>query len=104
MNQELIAKVRRETIRWLLLYAVNIARPRGINTEALLPILQSTYADATHNEIRRELDYLEERELVRIEKDPLDRWFVDLRRYGIEVVEYTVPCDPGIARPMITQV
>jgi hypothetical protein len=103
MNPIELARIRSGTMRWLILYAINIARPQGIYTEALLAIIQGTYPDATHLEIRRELDYLEERELVRISKDPLDRWFVDLQRYGIEVVEYTCPCDPGISRPTITQ-
>lgn len=103
MNAADIAKARRETMRWMLLVATNISRPRGINTAALLGIIQATYPDATHLEIRRELDYLEERELVSIAKDPLDNWFVNLKRYGIEVAEYTCPCDPGIARPTITQ-
>jgi hypothetical protein len=104
MNVAEIAKARRETMRWMLLTVINISRPRGINTAALLPIMQATYPDATHLEIRRELDYLHERELVKIDKDPLDNWFVTLMRYGIEVVEYTCPCDPGISRPRITQV
>lgn len=104
MNVAEIARARRETMRWMLLVVINISRPRGINTAALLPIIQATYQDATHLEIRRELDYLHERELVKIERDPLDNWFVTLMRYGIEVVEYTCPCDPGIARPTITQV
>lgn len=103
MNNAEIAKARRETIRWMLLVVINISRPRGINTAALLPVITATYKDATHQEIRRELDYLEERELVKIDKDPLDNWFVELMRYGIELVEYTCPCDPGIARPTITQ-
>lgn len=103
MNPAEIAKARRETMRWMLMIVINMSRPTGINTKALLPIIQSTYPDATHLEIRRELDYLHNRELVRIDKDPLDNWFVDLMRYGIEVVEYTCPCDPGIARPQITQ-
>ena len=54
-------------------------------------------------EIRRELDYLEARETVRIDRDPMDRWFVDLTRTGIEFVEYTIDAQPGIARPLITQ-
>jgi hypothetical protein len=97
-----IAKIRREQIRWFLLTALNIARPMGMYTEALLPIVQATYPDATHKEVRVELDYLEERELVNIKRDHLDRWYADLARYGVDVVEYTVACDPGIARPRIT--
>ena len=103
MNPTELAKIRSGTIRWLLLYTIDQTRPQGIYTEALLAIMQGTYQDATHREIRRELDYLEERGLVHIAKDPLDRWFVKLDRYGIEVVQYTCPCDPGISRPTITQ-
>lgn len=96
-------KARREAMRWHLLSAVNLARPYGMYTEALLPIVQSVYPDATHQEVRRELDYLEEREMVHIKKDPLDRWMVDLTRYGIDFVEYTIDAQPGVSRPTITQ-
>ena len=51
-----VLKARREAIRWHLLSAVNLSRPVGIFTEALLPIIQSVYPDATHQEIRKELD------------------------------------------------
>lgn len=97
------AKIRREAIRWHLLDAVNTSRPYGIGTEPLLSIVQSVYPNATHNEVRINLDYLEEREMVRIKKDPLDRWFLDLTRTGIEFVEYTIDAQPGIARPVITR-
>lgn len=96
-------KARREAIRWHLLSAVNLSRPVGIYTEALLPIVQSVYVDATHQEVRRELDYLEAREMVTIARDPMDRWFVDLTRTGIDFVEYTIDAQPGVARPRYTQ-
>lgn len=99
----LMQKIRRESMRWHLLSAVNLSRPYGMYTEALLPIVQSVYPDATHQEVRRELDYMEERELVHIQKDPLDRWMVDLTRFGIDFVEYTIEGQAGIARPVITQ-
>ena len=101
--QPTILKARREAMRWHLLSAINVSRPVGIYTEALLPIIQSVYPDATHQEVRRELDYLEERELCKIHRDPMDRWFVDLTRFGIDYVEYTIDAQPGIARPFITQ-
>lgn len=99
----LMLKIRREAMRWHLLSAVNLSRPYGMYTEALLPIVQSVYPDASHQEVRRELDYLEEREMVHIAKDPLDKWMVDLTRTGIDFVEYTIDGQPGIARPVITQ-
>ena len=98
-----VLKARREAIRWHLLSITNLSRPSGIYTEALLQIVQEVYFDATHQEIRRELDYLEAREMVSIKRDPLDRWFVDLTRTGIDFVEYTIEAQPGVARPRITQ-
>ncbi|MDH0373707.1 phage head morphogenesis protein [Comamonas aquatica] len=70
------SKIRREAIRWHLLSAVNLSRPAGIYTEPLLEIVRAVYPDATHQEVRVNLDYLEEREMVRITKDPMDRWSV----------------------------
>lgn len=103
MSSPMMMKIRRESMRWHLLAAVNLSRPFGMYTEALLPIVQSVYPDATHQEVRRELDYLEEREMVHIKKDALDRWGIDLTRTGIDFVEYTIEGQPGIARPTITQ-
>lgn len=101
--RELMAKTRREAMRWHLLSAIDLSRPAGIYTEALLPIVQAAYPDATHQEVRRELDYLEARVLVTIVKDPMDRWAVDLTRHGIDLVEYTSDAQAGIARPTITR-
>lgn len=96
-------RARREAIRWHLLDLANVSRPNGINTAAMLSVVKSVYPDATHQEVRRELDYLEAREMVVIAKDPLDNWFVDLTRTGIDFAEYTIAAQPGVARPQITQ-
>lgn len=93
------AKVRRESMRWLILLTLNNARPIGAYEELVLFTLQALYPDATDVEVRRELDYLSDRDLVGIKKEPSGRWFADLTRYGVDVAEYTVECDPGIARP-----
>lgn len=98
-TQAHIDKARREAVRWHLLTIANTYRPGGVNVVAMLPILHTAYPDATELEVRRQLDYLEGRELVKIAKDPLDNWVVDLTRAGIDVVEYTVNCEAGIARP-----
>jgi len=95
------AKIRREAIRWHLLVTANVSRPHGIYTEAMLPVIQAVYSDATERELKRELDYLDERELVKVKRDPTDRWFVELTRHGVDIVEYTVDVEPGIARPRI---
>ena len=93
------AKVRRESMRWNILLILNNARPVGAYEELVLATLQSIYPDATALELRRELDYLADRELVTLNKEPSGRWFAELNRRGTDVAEYTVECDPGIARP-----
>lgn len=93
------ARIRREALRWLILLTLNNARPVGAFEGPILSVAQSEYPDATPLELRREIDYLHDRELVRVEKQPSGRWFADLTRFGTDVAEYTIDCEPGIARP-----
>ncbi len=93
------AKQRREFMRWLLLLGLNNARPVGAFEEVLLSIVRSFFTDASKLEQRRELDYLHERELIDLKKQPDGRWIAHINRHGVDLVEYTVECDPGIARP-----
>lgn len=92
-------KVRRETMRWNILLVLNNARPVGAYEELVLATMQGMFPDASALEVRRELDYLADRDLVDLRKEPSGRWFAELKRYGVDVVEYTVECDPGIGRP-----
>ena len=92
-------KVRRETMRWLVILTLHNASPMGAYEELVLATVQGMFPDATALEVRRVLDYLSDRELVKLDKQPIGRWFSDLTRYGTDIAEYTVDCDPGIARP-----
>lgn len=92
-------KIRRESFRWLLILALNNSRPIRAHESLLLMTAQGVYADATANETRRELGYLEERELVDIERHPAGYWLANLTAAGIDVAEYAVECRAGIARP-----
>ena len=93
-------KIRRETLRWYMLLALGNARPSGTSEEVLLAIAQALYEDATALETRRTLDYLEGRTLVRLRKEPSGRWWADLTHQGTDILEYTIDCEPGIARPV----
>ncbi|WP_217994845.1 hypothetical protein [Methylogaea oryzae] len=93
------AKIRRESMRWYILLTLQNAQPIGAFEELILTTLQGIYTDATQHEVRVQLDYLHSRDLVDIERKPDGRWFAKLDRYGVDVVEYTVDCEPGIARP-----
>lgn len=92
-------KVRRESMRWYILLTLYNAKPIGAYEELVLTTIRGIYPDTTQNEMRRALDYLSDRGLVDLTKEPGGRWFADLGRYGVDVVEYTVDVDPGIARP-----
>lgn len=92
-------KVRRESMRWMVLLTLYNASPIGAWEELVLATLQGMYPDASALEVRRHLDYLSDRGLVALRKEPSGRWFADLTRDGTDVAEYTVDCDPGIARP-----
>ena len=94
------SKVRRESMRWNLLNTLNKARPYTSNEQFLLEVMRAIYPDATALEIRRELDYLGDRDLVDLNKTPSGAWFADLTRYGVDIAEYTVECHAGIARPV----
>lgn len=94
------AKVRREALRWLILLTLNNARPVGAFEGPVLSVAQSEYPDTTPHEMRRELDYLAERDLVKLRKEPSGKWFSQLTRFGTDVAEYTIECEPGIARPV----
>lgn len=95
-----LEKARRENIRWLILLALNSARPIGASETIIMSAIQPLVPDITALELRRNLDYLEERKLISITgRTSQPQWFCKLDRYGIDVVEYTVDCDPGIARP-----
>lgn len=94
-----INKVRREMMRWNIILTLNNARPIGAAEELILSVVQAISPDATPVEVRRELDYLEERQLVKIDRTPTGHWSADLTRHGVDLAEYTVDCDPGIARP-----
>jgi hypothetical protein len=91
-------KARRETSRWLILQCLNCARPVGASEALLLSAMGDT-AQITPRELRRELDYLEERELLEISGRESPQWTAKLTRIGVDLVEYTIPCEPGIARP-----
>lgn len=78
---------------------LNNARPMGCHDSTALATVQGVYADATKLEVRRELDYLAERELITLDKLPDGRWIAKLNRLGVDLVEYTIECEPGIARP-----
>lgn len=98
MNKPDLEKARREANRWFILQCLDSARPMGAGETLVMSALAGV-TQMTHNELRRELDYLEERELIEVTGKDSPYWHSKLTRVGVDLVEYTIPCEPGIARP-----
>lgn len=92
-------KTRREQIRWIALDAVNHGRPYPVAEPLILGAIQGVPVQCTALELRRELGYLDDRDLIELKRLEGAPWTAELTRTGVDVVEYTVECDPGIARP-----
>lgn len=99
MHDPDLERAMREEARWRILRGLDAGRPYNVAETILLRLLSDISLPATAHSVRRELDYLEERGLI----DVLDRdssvWSARLTRSGVDVVEYTVSCEAGIARP-----
>lgn len=93
-----LEKARSAMARWRILKVLDVARPVRLAEDLIRKALGDAELNLTAHEVRRELDYLEHRNLVEVTKKPTV-WAAELTRYGIDLVEGTVPCEPGIARP-----
>ncbi|EGY52043.1 hypothetical protein [Neisseria shayeganii] len=99
ISEELMAKARREGMRWNIINTLNKARPHTAPETLLLDIMNAIYPQTTALELRQQLDYLADRKLIDLSKTPHGLWFADLTSLGVDIAEYTVECRPGIARP-----
>lgn len=99
MNLVDVEKSRRETLRWLVLLTLNAARPLGASEALIISAVREALPDVLQRELRNELNYLVERELIHLTQRDRPQWFAALTRTGMDIVEYTIPCEPGIARP-----
>ena len=92
-------KARREGMRWHLINTLNKARPYTSSEVFLLDVMRGIYPDVTALELRQQLEYLQDRRLLNLTKQPSGMWFADLTHLGVDIAEYTIDCQAGIARP-----
>lgn len=94
-----LERAQREELRWRVLAVLNAGRPKPVSESLILRVLTDVLLPATPHSLRRELDYLESRKLIEIQGRDQPVWMCELTHLGVDLVEYTVPCHPGIARP-----
>lgn len=86
--------------RWYILVALHTSGHVGCDEVWIRHSLQSIFPLTTTVQwVRDQLDYLKRRNLITIKRRHGQSWWVNLDRYGYDLVEGSVECDPGIARP-----
>jgi len=100
ITADAVARVRRESLRWRCLVALEQARPSLMSSAALHAVLAQTYPDIDDIELRRCLDYLELKGLLALDRKP-SHWAPRLTYQGIDFVEYASDALPGIQRPFL---
>ncbi|HSW38576.1 MAG TPA: hypothetical protein VLL97_03700 [Acidobacteriota bacterium] len=90
-------RIVRESVRGALLWTLHRARSFGANEDTLQQVIHRSGYDMTDMDIRRELEYLELRNLIEIVR-PHDSpfWWAKMKRAGVDLQEGVVPCEPGI--------
>lgn len=99
MTPDAQVQLRREAARWTILQTTHLGGHPGVTEAMVLPVLRAEWLNASREFLRNEIDYLERRGLVATERPELRPWRIHLTRAGQDVVEYTVECEAGIARP-----
>ena len=92
-------RAEREAFRWMILLALNHARPSGTTDHVLLRTAQDIYMSVTTDVIRREMGYLAGHGLLTVNKANPHAWHAELTSNGVDVVEYRAKAPDGVARP-----
>ena len=86
-------------LRWSILRTLKVGGHLGATDKMCENVGRAEYLGVTEDRIRTEMDYLESRKLIEIEKSEIRPWRAKLTRHGRDVVDYEVDVEPGIARP-----
>ena len=86
-------------MRWSILRTLKIGGYMGATDQMCLDVCRAEYLGVTMDRVRTELDYLEARKLIEIERSQIHAWRAKLSRHGRDFVDYEVEAQPGITRP-----
>lgn len=100
MDRDTLDKQRREVLRWRILQTLNIGRPYPVSEDILYQTVAGADMPVTQHDVRKELDYLRIRDLLTVHGQGSPQWSAELTRYGVDLAEYAIDCEPGIARPV----
>jgi hypothetical protein len=90
---------QREEARWRILRVLDAGRPLGCSEDLVWRALNDVKLTLSVRDVRRELTYLRDLELVVIDAADDEAWRAALTAAGVDVVEYVAPAPAGVARP-----
>ena len=86
-------------MRWTILRTLMVGGHMGATDKMCLDVCRAEYIGVSKDRVRTELDYLESRKLVAIERSQAHPWRAKLTRHGRDFVDYEIEAKPGITRP-----
>src|SRR5690625_3546554 len=100
MDPDELEKARRETLRSRIIQTLNISGEWPVSEDILLQAVGGLDMPVQVHDVRRALAYLDRRKLVTIaRRGSAPQWEAKLSRHGVDLAEYAIDCEPGIARP-----
>ena len=87
MDKRRIQQIRDEALRWKILLALDASRPIKFSEKLLRRALHDPPAFPVETgKLRRELDWLRDRDLIAIEREHTDNWILDILPRGQDFV------------------
>lgn len=101
MSAARIDNARKRMGRWRILRILYTGRPYPVGEGLIAEVMTDADLAMTQNEIRSALQYLADKDFLTTKEVKNDGTHVEacLRSKGVDFVEYTIPDEPGIARP-----
>ena len=99
MHETDLEKAQRDETRWRILRALDAGRPLAVAETVIFRALSDASLDISPATLRRELDYLRDKQLIELSGEDGPVWAAALTGDGVDVVEYTVEAPAGIVRP-----
>ncbi len=87
------------SVRWDILRTLQVGGHLGATETMVRRAIEADYLAVTKKFVRDQFAYLEERGLIKVQRSEIQAWRAVLARFGWDIVQYQVPCDPGIRRP-----
>lgn len=92
-------KHQREELRWRMLKVLLAGAPWPVSEGLLQAALDDAALRVTPSQLRKELRYLADKQLVIVHQQDQPVWLGQLTALGTDVVEYAAACPQGIRRP-----